>query len=212
LAEDVEVLAVQLPGREERSREPPFRCLYDVVCGVADAIVALDSELPFCLFGHSFGGLVAFEVMRELRRRKEHQPVGLLVSGRPAPSLGAVYPLYHLADDDLLRELLHMDPEIQAPLRTPAVFQDLLPRLRADLEICDSYAYNPEPPLILPIIAFAGRSDPVGTSDRIHAWQHETVGRFTCHVFDGGHFFLKSAWPLVANTLRTEMHRLVSDS
>jgi len=208
LNEDVEVLAVELPGRDALSEEPPVRHWADLVNHVTDAITALDDKLPFFLFGHSLGGLIAFEVTRELRRRGACLPLSLLVSGRPAPSLGAVYPLYHLGDRDLLRELLHMDPETQAPLRNPAVFHELLPRLRADLEVCDHYVYEHEPPLTVPIVAFAGRSDPVGTRERIDAWRHETLASFVCHVFEGMHFFPKSAWPLFVKTLRAELHRM----
>src|ERR1051326_6546515 len=172
--------------------------------------MALETKLPYFLFGHSFGGLVAFEIVRELRRRATHQPLALLVAGRPAPSLGAVYPLNHLGDDDLLHELLHIDPEVQAPLSTPVVFREVLPSLRADLAVCDSYIYQDEPPLSIPIIGFAGRSDPVGTIERIYAWRNETVAPFVVHVFEGGHFFFRTAWPMFLAPLHSELHRLAS--
>ena len=210
LGKEIKVFAVHVPRSMERRHELPVRCWSELIRQVTDAILALDTDLPFFLFGHSFGGLIAFEATRELRHRCSSQPVALFVSGRPAPSLGAVYPLNQLGDDDLHRELINIDPEIQAPLRTEAVFQELLPRLRADLKVCDSYVYKQEPLLTVPIVAFAGRSDCVGTLERVSAWRHETLAPFVCHVFDGGHFFLKSAWPLFVNTLRAELHRLAS--
>ena len=74
LSQQVEVCAVQRPGREARMKEPPIGDLRRLVVELADAIEP-SLDRPFALFGHSVGGLVAFEFARELRRRYGIEPV-----------------------------------------------------------------------------------------------------------------------------------------
>ena len=84
LPADVEACPVQLPGRGSRFREAPFRKVADLVPALAEGLLPL-LDLPFALFGHSMGAVVAFELARELRRRRGREPVLLGVSGRHAP-------------------------------------------------------------------------------------------------------------------------------
>ncbi|NTX54583.1 thioesterase II family protein, partial [Myxococcus sp. CA039A] len=68
LGQDIEVCPVQLPGRENRLREPPLRELPRVVDFLVD-VVARHGDKPFALFGHSMGALLAYELTRALRER-----------------------------------------------------------------------------------------------------------------------------------------------
>ena len=86
LPSSVELCPIQLPGREERRREPPFRRMDVLVADVADALEPA-LNIPYALFGHSLGALVAFELARELRRRRLPPPARLFVSSRGAPQL-----------------------------------------------------------------------------------------------------------------------------
>ena len=105
LPSDIEIYALQLPGRENRVTEPPFGSLPDLVRELANDISGLTRE-PFAFFGHSMGALVAFELSRELRRRGQNEPVHLVVSGFRAPQLPPRQPpLHRLADASLADEL-----------------------------------------------------------------------------------------------------------
>src|SRR5262249_6079177 len=151
----VDVCPVQLPGREARMSEPRYTRLTDLVPRVVDALLPW-MELPFCLFCHSVGALVAFERTRPLRRRGRDQPVRLIVSGRNAPEFGSVYPLYHFADAQLVDELRRLDPPRPEAWRNAELVQLMLPIVRADLTINDTYIHQPEEPVTMPIIAFCG--------------------------------------------------------
>ena len=54
LPDEIEVAAVQLPGRESRLREPCVTKLTDAVAGVMSGFEGL-LDRPFALFGHSLG-------------------------------------------------------------------------------------------------------------------------------------------------------------
>jgi medium-chain acyl-[acyl-carrier-protein] hydrolase len=184
--------------------EPRSTHLTDLVPRLVDALLP-SMELPFCLFGHSVGALIAFEVTRELRRRGLDQPVQLIVSGRNAPHLGAVYPLYHFADARLLDELRRLDPPRPEAWNNADLIELMLPLVRADLTINDTYAQQPEDPVTMPIIAFCGSDDHLAPPKSVQAWQKETTSAFRCHVLPGRHFFLHRSARLFFETLRREL-------
>jgi surfactin synthase thioesterase subunit len=201
LPAEVEVCPVQLPGREGRFRERPFRSLDDLLPTLVEQLLPL-LDRPFVLFGHSLGGLIAFELCRVLRRRDLPGPVHLIVSGRSAPHLGAIHPLYHLPDDQLLDGLRRLNDDGDAALENAEVMALMMPLLRADLEMCDTYVYRSEAPLSVGITALAGSDDPLATPGRVEVWQQETTGTFTMHTFTARHLFLKTHQAEVLHCLR----------
>src|SRR5688500_4817828 len=80
LPDHVELLAVQLPGREDRYDERRLVRMQDVVEEVIGDVINL-LDRPVVLFGHSMGALVAYEVARALRERVGCEPASLIVSG-----------------------------------------------------------------------------------------------------------------------------------
>jgi len=189
---EVEVCAVQPPGRENRLNEKPFT----QVTSLVDALImALRPELdrPFALFGHSMGAIVAYELAQALTRSGT-PPTHLLVSGRRAPGTPERYPPIHLAptDDALLRaiqqrygnlpELLLQDAELKAIYA---------PLLRADFTLVESYTPSSLTPLPCPITAFGGADDPIATETELFAWHALTQSDFALHLLPGDHFYLQ---------------------
>ncbi len=193
LPPDVEVCAVQLPGRENRWREAPIPRLAGVVEAVArDLRPHLD--LPFAVFGHSVGALIGFEVVRQLRRQGHPRPVRMVVSGRRAPQLPGRYPPIHqLPDPAFVREVRRRYDGIpEEVLRHDDLMELMLPALRADFAIHETYVHVEEPPLECPISAFGGLQDPEASQEDLAAWGQHTRSGFTLRMFRGDHFFVKS--------------------
>jgi medium-chain acyl-[acyl-carrier-protein] hydrolase len=196
LPEWIEVRPLQPPGRETRFRETPYTRLAPMV---ADMMGKVEAERgPFALFGHSLGGLVAFELARELRRQGRPAPVLLVVSGFGAPHLLRDRPrVSHLAPDDFWREVqAHYDvtPEIVAE----PIFRELAyPVLRADLEIVETYVYREEPPFDFPLVALGGLGDPEAAPEQIEAWTGYSRQPVRVRIFPGGHFYVNSSRPEV---------------
>jgi medium-chain acyl-[acyl-carrier-protein] hydrolase len=194
LPDDVEVCPIQLPGRGSRFREAPFRNMADLVPALAAGLLPL-LDLPFALFGHSMGAVVAFELARELRRRGGRPPVLLALSGHQAPPRpDPKPPISHLPDEEFLSEVQTrydgIRPEV---LAEKELLQLLLPVLRADVQLLESYTYAQEPPLDCPISCFGGEDDPHVSLADLEAWGDETRGSLRVRTFPGGHFFVDSA-------------------
>lgn len=205
LGPEIEVCAVQLPGRESRLREPAIDDLKQLRERLAEALLPALGRTPFAFYGHSFGALVAFELTRELRRRGAPLPRLLLAAGRAAPSRPAVArPIAAIADDDaFVDELQRRYGGIPAALRGERELLALiLPTLRADLKITEIYEYHAEPPLPVPIRAFGGSDDPGVDEPSLHAWSQETSAGFGVQMFRGGHFFTQEVRPELLRTIR----------
>src|ERR1043165_2264853 len=155
----VEVCALQLPGRGGRVTEPPFASL-DPLIREATRGFAPYLDKPFAFFGHSMGALISFELARRLRAEGRRGPLKMFVSGCRAPQMPNRAPLtYNLPEPEFVKELKRLKGTPPEVFESQELMQLVLPVLRADFGICQTYAYQHEPPLACPIYAFGGLED-----------------------------------------------------
>ncbi len=189
---EIEVCPVQLPGRENRFREAPFTQM-SLLVDAATSAIAGHLDRPYALYGHSLGALVAFEIARKLRARGTRQPAHLLVSGCQAPQLPrTTLPLSQLSDADFLAEVVRFGGTSKEVAQNAEFVQLVLPALRADLTVYDTYTYRTAPALSYPISAYGGLQDARASQTEMTPWQLQTSAKFHLNMFPGGHFFLQS--------------------
>jgi medium-chain acyl-[acyl-carrier-protein] hydrolase len=211
LPPEVEVCPVQLPGRENRIAEPAFDRVPPLTEALADAVEPLLS-LPFALFGHSNGALIGFELARTLRARGRPGPVHLFASGRRAPDVSLNRPpTHHLPDAELLADLQELGGIPPQLLEHPELLAVLLPTLRADVAIHETYAFQEQPPLAFPITAYGGLADPRTPLASLEAWGRHTAGPFVTRLFPGGHFYLQEQRTVVLRTLAADLQAVQRD-
>ena len=198
LPEQVEVCAIQPPGREDRLREPPIASVDLMVAAIVPAILSR-VDLPFAFFGQSMGAVVASEVAHELAARGEPLPAHLMVSARRPPHVPALEPPLHLlADDEFVAEIRSryggIPPEV---LREPDLMALLLPTLRADVEALETHRAALRAPLSVPITAMGGAADRLTPAEHLQAWRSVTKAAFGMRIVPGGHFYLDAQRPQV---------------
>ena len=203
LPADVEVCPVQLPGRGTRLMERPFTRMSELVEALAPALAPL-LDKPFAFFGHSLGALISFELARRIRGQYGMHPVRLFVSAGRAPQIPHCdSPIHSLPEKEFMGELRRLNGTPTELLDHEELMQIMLPLLRADFEMYETYLYSTEPPLNCPISAFGGRSDHrVGNRD-LEAWQAQTTRSFSLRIFPGDHFFLRE--PLLLRALSQDL-------
>lgn len=208
LSPQLEMCAIQLPGRENRLGERLFNRIADVVQMAAQNFRPF-LDKPFALFGHSMGAVICFELARRLRSQYEVSPVHLFISAHRAPQMPDPNPpIRHLPDEEFIAEIQHRYDGIpREVMQNPDLLELLLPTLRADVEMLETYTYEPERPLACPITAFGGREDPEASYEELTAWRVQTQGSFEIEIFPGNHFFLQSAQPQILRAVSEDLTR-----
>lgn len=194
---NVEVLAVNLPGRERRFSELPLTDIRAIVDQVTISIEEL-SPCPLTLFGHSLGALIAFEVVRSLEM-KGIKPHLLMASGRHSPGTPSkIQPISHLADDDFVQAIAGyggMSPEI---LASQELLDILIPTIRADFYLSEQNSNETATAAVhAPIIVLGSKEDELVDFDQLIKWQSLSTSTVDIHEFAGGHFFLQKEFPRI---------------
>jgi len=206
----VELLPVQLPARETRLKEAPFTSAASLVRAIGQALLPY-LDRPFCFFGHSMGALLAFELARELRREYALSPQHVFVSGRRAPNVALQHGVIHnLPRHTFLEKLRDLNGSLPAAFEHAELVDLLLPMLKADFAICETYEYKPQEPLDCPISAFGGLEDRYVQREHMEGWREQTRGEFKLRMLPGDHFFLHSSQSVLLQVLCRELHRLSS--
>jgi surfactin synthase thioesterase subunit len=186
---EIELAAVQLPGRDDRFREPAFTDVHALVPVLGRALYPYELSRPFAFYGHSMGAIVAFELAHFLAAQYGLAPVHLFVSARSSPDvIDARPPLYSLPDDRFIEQLRALDGTPEELLTNPD--PGWLRLLRSDFELNEAYRFDNRKPLDVPIAAYGGRDDPRVAAAGVEAWRAHTSRAFTFRLFDAGHFFI----------------------
>nr|AGS49840.1 BarC [uncultured bacterium esnapd17] len=201
LPDTVEVVAVQLPGREDRTKEQLPADVPTLARRCALALLPY-TTMPFALYGHCAGGLVAYEVAQELRARGARSPELLLAAAHPAPHRQRNRePVHELPDDKFVEALRGMGGAPEAVLANDDFLDFLLPVMRADFALFENYRDSGRPPLDCPITTVCGDSDAIIGLDECDGWAEHTTGQFGRITVEGGHYFVHDLTPASAEAL-----------
>jgi surfactin synthase thioesterase subunit len=186
----IEVCPIQLPGREDRYREPAFTSLIGLSRAITRELLPY-LDKPFAIFGHSLGALLAFETARSLRHAQAPAPLALCLAAYPAPHVpSGRAPIHQLPDTAFIEEMR-------------------LPILRADFQACDTYTCGVEPPLETPFFLFGGTEDADLGEAELQRWREQTTGDFSLQMLPGTHFFVQSQRARLLEAIGGHLARLI---
>jgi len=202
LPSNIDVCAIQLPGRENRFREKPCMSWETIV---QETVVALKPYLdrPIALFGYSLGAILAYETAQYLQQ-VNCPPSHLFVAARVAPAVRdqRQMPMHTLSDAQFVDKLLTLGGTSNIVLQNEELMALYLPILRADFYINETYIRPTHSLLTCPISAFHGDNDDLMTYNQVAQWQNETTDNFNIHTFQGGHFFIHDRLQLLINSIQ----------
>lgn len=202
LSPDVEVWAVQYPGRQERAAEEQLSSAGAIADVVARSWRTVHTGRPFAILGHSMGALVAYETARLLEAHPDEAPARLVVSGQMAPEQHARR--RDLPEDDgLLDEVRRLDPG--SVLDDADLREHALPALRADYQVLRTYTWEPRPLLRAPLTVLCGDADPLTPLADAERWLALSVVPGRIRTLEGGHFFLRDHVDTMAALVREDL-------
>jgi surfactin synthase thioesterase subunit len=193
---------LEIAGKGLRSREPRQATLR---AAAADLARRVDPPGRYALFGHSMGGLLAYETARALHALGRPAPEFLLVAAtRPPHLLGdSPYgPLLELGDDDALLDALAGHGRIPPEVRRSPMRHRFVPVIRGDLALVVGHRPDATPePVPGDLVTWYGTGDPDTPPEVMAGWRHYTLGEHRVEGFDGGHFFPHECFGEVAARL-----------
>jgi medium-chain acyl-[acyl-carrier-protein] hydrolase len=209
LPPQIELCAVQIPGREHRLREPLFTELLPLVNTISK-VVQPYIDTPFVFFGHSMGAWIGYELARQLRSQGHPIPLHLFVSGRKAPHIpNQEAPKHNLPEPEFIKEINRYNGTPDLVLQDPELLGIFLPILRADFSILETYDYEHQDPIACSVTAFGGLQDDAVSRKDIEAWQLHTSKEFRSQMFNGGHFFLKDSQAQVLSEINSDISKFL---
>lgn len=191
LSKKIDVIPVQLPGREKRFLELAYTNIKDAVSGIFSELISqLDFSKPIIFFGHSFGAILAFELAKAMCKENKANVIGLIVSGSPNPWNNRLTYASGLSDDDFIRRINEFAGYSHSALEDPVMREILLPTLRADVEMHENYQPLNDELLSIPILTIRGCDDDLVTREDKQLWQKATIVQTNHKEFSGGHMYL----------------------
>ncbi len=205
LPDHIEVCAIRLPGRESRLAETPFTEA-KAVAQILQEVLEPFLDIPVALFGHSMGTIISLELARMWEQQTGVNLIHLFVSGRRAPHLPSRRsPIYHLSEAEFIEGLRSYKGTPEIIFQNQEFMALLLPVLRADFTLSQTYKGSVSPLLRCPISAFGGKSDDTVYEDDMAAWQEYTQQHFKLQMYKGGHFFLQKVQPQLLQAITQDL-------
>ena len=193
LGPDIEVCAIQLPGRESRLLEPALENVEAMVAALLEHLPPY-LDRPYAFYGHSMGALLAFELTRSIEKMAGIRgPERLFLAAHRAAHLPLQrLPMSTLSDADFIEKIRGYGGFVDEILNNAEIMELILPTIRADFRLCDHYELKDETLIQCPIHVFAGSQDTQTLLESTYAWSLRSKAPVDVQVFAGGHFFLQS--------------------
>ncbi|QUR66900.1 thioesterase II family protein [Mycobacterium spongiae] len=187
-------IAVQYPGQRDRSGLPSLASIPALADDIFQMMKpASQTEGPIAFFGHSMGGMLAFEVA--LRFQSAGHPLAaLFISSAAAPGHIKYKQIQGFSDDDMLnmvRQVTGQNPDF---LADEEFVVGLLPTLQA-LRAIAGYTCPQGTSVSCPIYAFIGDNDWIVSAADMEPWRERTTTEFELRSFKGDHFYLNNNLP-----------------
>lgn len=193
---DIELIAVQPPGRGSRMTEKPHNSMDTLVAELMQYSDFI-TEKPFFFFGHSLGSRMAYDLAVNLRKAQKPLPKLLIASGSRAPHLGdTTDPIYNLPSKEFIEELGKLNGTPKELLAVKELMDILEPLLRADFQIAETYRAQ-QVELPIPIKVLHGIDDIDISSEMLNAWNELSVFDVDITHMRGDHFFINEYNDLV---------------
>ena len=189
----VRVVPLDLPGKGRRCREQRLVCMEAMGRDLLEQMRPTAHTGPYAIFGHSMGGLLAFECARQAHKIALPLPRALFISAAATPDkvrTGMDRPVSELQPGELWEYIIRMGGTPPGVALSADLKRYMEPLLVADFSALESWRPAPCDPLPVAIHACIGMDDTV-TEKEARQWQQYSSMAGTVRSFSGGHFYIQ---------------------
>ena len=189
---ELDVIAIQLPGREQLIDEKPYDSVDSAVSEIIKGLIneiSKDDDIYF--WGHCFlGGILSFEIARKLQSLG-YEIKKLFLSAAAFPYSDRTYSLSNCPDDEIIEKMEELTGYTHPAFNVPELRELLIPALKADFRMDETYYPNEKNIKIdIPIDVIISNQDEFVSQEDVLAWETITTNEFSVHKVNGRHMYL----------------------
>jgi surfactin synthase thioesterase subunit len=209
LIEELEIVPLELPGRGARIFEDHFKSIEEAVDDGFRVIKKNIENCSYGLWGHSMGGIIAYELGRKIAKSELQNPTNIIISGlKPLHSRNTSSPIHLYNDNDFINTIINLNGTPKEVFDNREMRDLYLPILRNDFKVIYDYDYHQtDEVLSIPLTAIMGKNEDIKLSEFCR-WKELTSSSCEIISLEGDHFFINRNLEAIANILR----RILNDS
>lgn len=194
IGDSIEVIPIEPSGRGKRYNQPLYDSVEEAVCDIYEIIrKETDGSPDYAIFGHSLGGIIAYELAYKIKAEGRPYPIHIFFSGVKAPNLKTEENRLHdLPDDEFKQKVFELGGTPAEILENEELLELFLPILRADFRINENYRYTERKEKIdCGITVIYGKKEDMKLHEIVE-WRNHTEGQCSIYMLDGDHFFINT--------------------
>jgi len=207
LPQGISIEALQLPGRENRITEPLEENYNKLIKSIIAAMDHGRTE-PTVFWGHSLGGLIAFEIATQLTAQRYNAPIKLILSGCSPARVTNMLEIIDLPDEDFINTLRDLNGTPDEILQNREALRWFLPMLRADFALAREAHTQISGVIHAPILVLGGTADHGISRANLYDWKRYTTNQVVVHMIEGNHFFINSNRTAVSSIISSYIFAL----
>ncbi|GGD98616.1 thioesterase II family protein [Paenibacillus nasutitermitis] len=190
LLPEIELRPVSYAGRGKRFHERCYAGMDEAVRDLYETVGAATGGRPYSFFGHSMGGLIAYELCRKIVEKGGPPPVHLFLSAVKAPDRIGGESFHSLPEDRLIKKLENLNGTPKEVLEDRGLMDLFLPIIRSDFKLMEEYRFaGGHERLNCPMTVLYGEEDEIANEEMLR-WNSYTKGVFRLAGYPGDHFFI----------------------
>ncbi|MGM7721819.1 thioesterase II family protein [Metabacillus sp. Hm71] len=187
----IELCPIDYAGRGKRFQESFYQNMNEAIDDLFDVVHPFISKNHYSFFGHSLGGLIAYELCKKVASESCRPPEHLFLSGIKAPNQLRKKKIHHLPEKEFKEELLELNGTPLEVLNNQELMNLFIPVLRSDFKLIEEYEGDQVRAKInTSITALYGDKDNMSRNDMMK-WRDFTAKDSRIICYPGGHFFIR---------------------
>ncbi|MED3804329.1 thioesterase domain-containing protein [Lysinibacillus xylanilyticus] len=201
LANEIELVSIELPGRGKRFLEQPLLSINEMVDEAFNWFCEIQPK-KYALFGYSMGSILAYEFYYKLLQNGFSSPQHIFFAacehiGKNRKSEG----ISVMTDSDFCCFLEEKNGTPEEVFENQELLELILPYVRGDFLALDTYKYNPRNFQIdCNVTVLSGRKDNIPKGN-ILLWNEYVQNKCQFETIEGDHFFIRESYTEVAEII-----------